>query len=471
MNRLKELLEKLKTEEGLTDEEQKEFDALIEKLDIKEPDKKEDKSVDSDLLDKIKATVDDAVKKLSEPVKNKTVNFNVGKEPGEVKTEETPYEIKHIQPADGRKVLPDFKHKSGRFAGYNQSDVVFAKRMVDAFNAKGMHVPLSNELEKAANMTSTGTGTGDEWVPELMDSMLWDEWVKTSRVAQLINIVEMPSQPYDLPYKSSSMSFYKTSEDAGITGSAVGTGYATLSACKMAGKTLFTYELDEDSIIAMAPEIRKDIAEAAAAAIDDAIINGDTTTGTSNINLSGGTISTADVVICFDGLRHAALIDNAAMDSDLGALTIDDFGTLMGLLGKYNTLPSRLALLFDPYTNAKILLLDELLTVDKYANKATIMNGEVGSILGIPCIPSEEIAKSNATGWVDNTSGNNTKGTIVLFHRPSWKGGYRRRLLIEADKDIESQEIKLVASMRFALSGWGTMSSQTHTACGFDITV
>jgi hypothetical protein len=159
------------------------------------------------------------------------------------------------------------------------------------------------------------------------------------------------------------------------------------------------------------------------------------------------------------------------MKSDLGSLAIGDFQTLLGLMGKYNTLPSRLAILFDPYTNAKILGLSELLTVDKYANRATIFTGEVGSIHNIPCIPTEEIAKANSNGWIDNTSGNNTKGSIIMVHRPSWRGGYRRRLLIEADKDIETQEMKLVASMRFAFVGWGTMSAQTHTAIGYDVTV
>jgi HK97 family phage major capsid protein len=476
MERLKELLEKMKTEEGLTEEEQKEFDELIGKLEVKETEQ-ESKigNDDQKLIDQITKTVNEAVKKLSEPVKNKTVNINKGADVGEIKTESSPYELKMIKPADGKRVVHDFEHKSGKFSGLKQSEVVFAKRVIDAWNmsSKGEQIIVSNELEKAANMTSTGASTGDEWVPSDLDSMLWEEWIKSSRVAQLFNIMEMPTQPYDIPIKSSSMTFYKTSEDATITGSAVGTGYGRLDACKMAGKVIWTYELDEDSILAMASEIRADIAEAAAAAIDDSILNGDTTTGTSNINLSGGTISTADVVICFNGLRHAGLVDNTSMASDLGSLAIGDFGTLLGLLGKYNTRANRLALIWDPYVNAKIIGggITELLTVDKYANRATIFTGEVGSIFNIPCIPSEELAKTNASGYVDNTSGSNTKGTIVMVHRPSWRGGYRRRLLIETDKDIETQEMKLVASMRFAFVGWGTMASQTHTAVGYDVTV
>ena len=470
MNRLKELLAKIKKGEELSEAEEKEYNELIDKLEVKEPEAK-DKGFDDELIAKIQSSVSDAMSKLSEPVKNKTVNFIVGKEPGEIKTEEAPFELKAIKPADGKRIIHDFKHKNGKFAGLKQSDVSFAYRVIDSFNAKGMRIAVSDELEKSANMTSTGSATGDEWVPSDLDSILWEEWVKSSRVAQLFNVMEMPTQPYDMPIKSSGMSFYKTSEDANITGSAIGTGYGRLDACKTAGKIVWTYELDEDSILAMASEIRIDIAEAAAAAIDSMIINGDTTTGTSNINLSGGTIGTTNKVLCFDGLRHAGLVDNTSMKSDLGSLAIGDFQTLLGLMGKYNTLPSRLAILFDPYTNAKILGLSELLTVDKYANRATIFTGEVGSIHNIPCIPTEEIAKANSNGWIDNTSGNNTKGSIIMVHRPSWRGGYRRRLLIEADKDIETQEMKLVASMRFAFVGWGTMSAQTHTAIGYDVTV
>jgi len=473
MERLKELLEKMKTGE-LTEDEQKEFDELMEKLEVKE-EKKEDKS-DDDLLAKIQSTVDEAVKKLTEPVKNKTVNFNTsGRDKEDYEKDYAPVKLTKINPYGSGKVVHDFKHKHGKFAGIKQSDVVFAKRAVEAFSRKGLtDIRVSDELEKAANMTSTGSGSGDEWVPSDLDSMLWEEWVKVSRVAQMFRIDEMPTQPYDLPIKTSDITFYKTSEDANITGSALGTGYGRLDACKMAGKMIFTYEIDEDSILSMAGEIRNSIGISAAAAIDDAILNGDTTTGTSNINLSGGTISTSDLVLCFNGLRHAALVDNTSMASDLGTLAVADFNTMLALMGKYNTMTSNLVAFFDPYVNAKMVGLTGLVSVSDYGAGATIHTGEVGSIFNIACIPTEELVKANSSGWVDNSSGSNTKGQIVLVHKPSWRGGYRRRLLIEADKDIETQELKLVASMRFAFVGYGDqgdLSAQTHTIVGYNVTV
>ena len=75
--------------------------------------------------------------------------------------------------------------------------------------------------------------------------------------------------------------------------------------------------LDEDSVIAMAAEVRSGLVRNAAEVIDDVLLNGDTTT-TDNINADGATISKTDAgkgqwLLGFDGLIHLpllGLIDN-----------------------------------------------------------------------------------------------------------------------------------------------------------------
>jgi len=160
------------------------------------------------------------------------------------------------------------------------------------------------------------------------------------------------------------------------------------------------------------------------------------------------------------------------MSTAIGAaLSASDILTVGALAGKYFTAPGDFVIIADIYTYFKMLGMTEFLTVDKYGANATIIRGELGRVFGIPVIPSAQFGKTSTTGKLSATAGSNTKGSFIMVHLPSWKIGWRRRILIEADKDITTQTNKLVASARMALKGWGTMASQTHTAYAYNITV
>lgn len=376
---------------------------------------------------------------------------------------------------DHRLETPEDKafYQTGKYAGKKKTDVYFANMLIDSINSAAEprnRIQKSLDLEKA--MTATGSGAGDEWVPTGMDTELWEDWVKRSLVSDKFQTVDMPTDPFNIPTLTADTTIYHpTAEAEAPTASDVTTAQSTLTACKLAGKNLMSYEFEEDAVFAVLPIIRENFAKQIAAAVDSVILNGDTTTGTSNINLSGGTIPTTSRFLCLNGLRHAALVDNTDMDADLGALATADVSTLQALLGKRGTRPSDVVLFCDPWTYIKFTGLTEVLTLDKYGNDATIIKGELAKIMGFPIVVSEELAKSNSTGHVDNTAANNTKGTIVLVHLPSWRAGWRRRLLIETDRDIDKQQYEIVASLRYAFIGFGTRSSATDTAVGFNITV
>ena len=397
-----------------------------------------------EVLKGIKEIITEQMDALKKPVMDK--NFNV--------------------PEDKAHVL------DGKYAGVKKTDLYFTNMLIDSINHvadPSNRIKKSIDLEKA--MTAAGAGAGDEWVTTAMNTEIWTEWQKRSLVADKIDIMDMPSDPFDIPIMTGDTTLYLGSEAGTPTASDVTTAKKTLTACKLIGKNLMSYELEEDAIFAVQPKIKENFTKQIAAAVDSVILNGDETTGTSNINLSGGAIGATSRFLCDDGMRHAALIDNAAMDADLGALATADFDTLLALMGKYATRPSENVIFTDVWTYLKIIALSDVLTIDKYGNDATIIKGELAKLKGMPIVVSEELAKSNATGHVDNSAGNNTKGQIVIAHTPSWQGGFKRRLLIETDRDIDLQQYEIVASIRFALVGYGTMSGQTHTAVGFNITV
>jgi N4-gp56 family major capsid protein len=210
-------------------------------------------------------------------------------------------------------------------------------------------------------------------------------------------------------------------------------------------------------------------------AIDNVIINGDASTGALNINYytSGGSnIGATNKVLLFDGLRHFSLVDNTSQKSSLAAaVSQDNFLTVMKLLGKYATRPTDLACVVDPWTYLTMLDLSEVITVEKYGAGATILTGEIGKLMGVPIIPSEEIGKTDTSGYINQTAGSNTKGSFVIFHRPSFIAGRKRLVTMESDRDIQKQENILVISTRMAFKPWGAVASETSFALGYNATI
>jgi len=330
----------------------------------------------------------------------------------------------------------------------------------------------SEELKAAVkSMTSTGSGSGDEWVPTAMAGQLWEEWQEQTLIRPLFREVNMPTNPYDIPANLSDPTVYKVAENAAPPASDEGTQKMTLTAVKLAAKVNFTEELVEDSIIPILPEVRASISQAIANAVDAVIVNGDETTGTANISYYGSSITSTHRYLVFDGLRHQGLVDNTACKSDLGSLAVADYATLMGKLGKYATRPSNCAFITDLYTYLKSLSLDEFETVDKYGPSATIMNGELGKVYGIPVIITEELGKTDSNGYINATAASNTTGSIVLVHKNSWLLGFKRQLDLELDRDADKDAYNLYARIRIALMDFGTSSSATHTAVGYKVTL
>jgi hypothetical protein len=115
-------------------------------------------------------------------------------------------------------------------------------------------------IEKKSNeaMSSAQSGYGDEFVPTEMAS----EVIKLARQEGTLfskipsgNIIEMPSQPYELPVEGGDPTFYNTSEQTNVTGTAVTTSKAatakvTLTAAKFSASVYLSGELDDDAKIA-----------------------------------------------------------------------------------------------------------------------------------------------------------------------------------------------------------------------------
>jgi hypothetical protein len=114
-------------------------------------------------------------------------------------------------------------------------------------------------------------------------------------------------------------------------------------------------------------------------------------------------------------------------------------------------------------------------TLDKYGSEAVLLTGELGRYRGIPIVPSESMPLTEADGKASDTAGNNTLGQIAFVNKNLWRVGYRRQLLIEVDRDIQTRQTFLVASFRLAVAarddGADAGRGDNHTAGIYNISV
>ena len=327
-----------------------------------------------------------------------------------------------------------------------------------------------------AAMDSTTAGAGDELVATGEAAALWADINVDTLVAGLFTRVDMPTNPFEIPLQLGDVSWYPGTENTATTETALTTGRQTLTAYELVAEVPWSLTLEEDAVIAMAAEVRSTLVRNAVEVIDDVLLNADTTLQ-NNINADGATIAASTAgkahwLVGFDGLLHLPLVDNAAQGNNHGAApSADMFNEARGLLGKYGVRPSELAYIADVGTYIKSLGIGEFRTLDKLGPQATLLNGQLVQVDGIPVIVSEQLAPSDADGKVTDGA-SNAKGRLLAVNRTQWRLGFRRELMIETTRDIQKRQNIMVVSMRLAfMERTGARASAKHTALQYNITV
>jgi len=178
---------------------------------------------------------------------------------------------------------------------------------------------LGKEFRPGSIRKALDTTDASAVVPtELSRTMLADV-EKASVILANIRVVDMPTNPWKMPYQSSSLTAYgvdeSTSDDASAVGASdAGVDEVEFNAKKVGARALWSRELDEDAAVAILPMIREDFLRTTRDAWERNCTFGDETTDTTNINKYGGTPTTAagakDHWLQTDGLVHHCLITN-----------------------------------------------------------------------------------------------------------------------------------------------------------------
>lgn len=331
----------------------------------------------------------------------------------------------------------------------------------------------------ANEVMSTGqAGFGKEFVEEVvLSAELIDRLRESGSILAKATIKQMGGKKVDTAVRGAKIRMVGTTENSNApTGGAVAgenkkgrTASISLEAKTLIVTVYYSDELLEDSLFDIAEFVMGEITDAYETSLHEIIINGDTVTGTTNINWNGANTSTLPDgnktdFIKFDGGRKLAITKSATVNagSNLAVVNIRAARALMGVKGLN---PANLVMIPDTETYFDLMNLSPVETLEKFGDAATIKNGVLTAIDGIEIVNREEMLKAAATGIIDGvTPGNNSKGQILIVHAPSLVVGIRRGLTTETSRYAEEQETGITGSARVAVSWNDVQNNKSATS-------
>lgn len=323
----------------------------------------------------------------------------------------------------------------------------------------------SLRVEGCKALTTSGTNTGAEWIPRDLSSELLRRLYLESRIAQFMiaKEIQMPTDPYDLPLSTTRPKFFKNRvQNREAQASDPGTDKQTLTTTKLMALVQYSYEANEDSIIPLLPLLQQLLGEAAAAALESAIINGDTTATHQDTDTA---LEVDAVEKSWMGLRKLALgVAALKVDISTGGITRANLISIKKKLKKYGRNPRDLAWIIGTQAENDFLGLDDVALWQNRGSTPTTAVGEIFQYLGIPFLVSEAAREDlNAAGVNDGVT--TTKGSIILANLGYFLFGNRREFTVEVDRNIRSQTNDIVASFRKAFQPQETPSATVPTVC------
>lgn len=321
--------------------------------------------------------------------------------------------------------------------------------------------------ERALRAMDTGeSGYGQQLIGAQYVGEMWEVARKQSRLFGLIDSFEMTEATTYIPVEVDIPEMLFVGEATSPTQSdyatvKTGSNRVQLTPSKFMIHQIFSGEMEEDAVIPWLPFLRRQAGFSMEHYSDSLLLNGDNTNAaTGNINLDDADPADTKHYLAQDGLRHAWIVDNTANGLNAaGAITWSQLNRVRSLMiddtnivdWGHPTMDGDLVYVSDPRTADQIANLDEVVTVDKYGQNATVLTGEVSRIGRHPHIVSMAMRLTEADAKLSTTGSNNIKGQVQVFNRNGFKVGWRRRVMLETERLPGRDQTRLVWSLRLAI--------------------
>ena len=325
-----------------------------------------------------------------------------------------------------------------------------------------------NVLAPKLKAFGTGNvGAGAEWVPTLVSSQYIEEFELERKVAAKFRGINMPSSPFDVPVQTDVTIARRQPESCdpadNIASTNFGTDKITLDAEKLVEHMCLPEEMNEDSAPQILALARSEVVMAQERAFETAILNGDADGSHQDRDSTSATLA----VSAWDGLRKLALANsaNGSVVDFLGAATdLPKLRAMRTAMGKFGVNVMDLCWVVGPTVYNQMLALDEVTTVDNFGPGATILQGALAALDGIPIIISEYQREDlNATGVHDGVTTNLKTLSLVNHRRFMW--GTRRPIRVRAVQDPTPP------GDRWILASWWRGDFQGHAQGANEVSV
>jgi HK97 family phage major capsid protein len=326
-----------------------------------------------------------------------------------------------------------------------------------------------NHVLRALDVDTSGEGA--DWVPTGIGSTLHERVRAEGKIAPLFQSIQLPTNPWKMPIEGTDSVAYRMGEPTTDTeskpaASTPGTVAATFDAEIFAARSLWSRTTDADSVVAMLPYVQRKLVGAFVTAEERAILDGDSdgTHQDTDVHALGAT----DARWAWDGLRKKAIAQTIVTAT---TATAANLGLLRAGMGKWGLNPTDLVFIVGVSNMHDILADSNVLTVDKFGPNATILNGQIAAIHGVPIVVSEHVRENlNATGVHDAIT--TTKTYMLCVNRNEWVMGQRMALDIEADDSIyrETFQRVLVGFRRQDFQHVGSAATNEDTAIAYNVT-
>lgn len=346
-----------------------------------------------------------------------------------------------------------------------------AKTSSEGFEVARGHKLFRDRWQSVCRAMDVDTAAeGGNWVPTGIGADLHQKVRAAGKVSALFTRIDLPTNPWKWPIEGADATAYRVAEPTGdteskMTASTPGTLAATFDAEIFGARSLFSRSLEADSALAILPFVRSKIVQAFVDAEEKAILDGDTD-GTHQDSDIGA--STTAAVTAWDGLRKKALANTSQATTATSAANL---ALIRKAMTKWGVNPNDLAFIVGVSAFHALVADTTLLTVDKMGPQATILNGQVGSIYGVPVIVSEHVRENlNASGVYDGIT--TTKTYNLCVNRGEWAMGQRMALDVEVDDSIyrETYQRVLVGFMREDFQSITDAAANEDTSIGYNVT-
>jgi len=314
---------------------------------------------------------------------------------------------------------------------------------------------LFDKLVMKNILTTVAAGAGAEFVPTLLSGQLIPLFRQALVVAADMPHYNMSGKVEELPLQGVSPFFFFVPESSSsapatsgnqIPSMTLATGKLTLTAKKLAGTAVISTESTEDSVLAMLPFLRGEVAQAGAETLDSSILNGNT----ASTHLDDDVTAATDHRKIWQGLRALAHATEGKISAG-AILSSKHISQAMSNMGKFSSFPDQISTYLSSVGHVALSRDTQYLGRDKMRDASTLLTGQVGVCMGTRVQVSGHIRRDlAANGQYDNSSSASVQNTTiaVIAHRPSFMVGDRRVMMIDQVKDLWQDSVVLLASMR-----------------------